>query len=129
MRAHARPSISASIATRHGAKATPGCRSTACRCSNPSFFSKFGLYVERGFLDPDQCDRLVADAQAVTSKPATVREGNENVVDDDYRRTRIAQVSEGSVSLVGDKLEALRPTLENHFQVKTIGCRRSMGRS
>jgi SM-20-related protein len=88
-----------------------------------SFFSNFGLHVERGFLSPGQCDQLISDARAVTSKPATVREGHENVVDDDYRRSRIAQVSPDSVSLISRKLEALRPALEDHFQVKSTGCR------
>jgi len=82
------------------------------------------MYVESDFLGPDQCDRLMSDAKTVASKPATVREGHENVVDDDYRRSRIAQVSDDSVALISDKLEALRPTLEDHFQVRTTGCRR-----
>ena len=91
---------------------------------DPEFFAHFGMYIKRGFLSADQCEQLMSDARAATSKPATVREGYANVVDHDYRRSRIADVSAGSVALVSSKLAALRPTLENHFQVKTTGCRK-----
>jgi predicted 2-oxoglutarate/Fe(II)-dependent dioxygenase YbiX len=84
-------------------------------------FTHFGMYVERGFLSADQCGLLMSDAKAATSKPATVRESSANVVDDDYRRSRVAELSTDSISLISGKLAALRPTLENHFQVGTTG--------
>ena len=87
-------------------------------------FAHFGMYVERGFLSADQCQLLISDAKVAASKPATVREAAVDVVDDDYRRSRVAELSAGSVALVSDKLAALRPMLESHFQVKTTGCRR-----
>lgn len=87
------------------------------------FFARFGLYVRRNFLSPEERDRLITDARAGASRPATVREGNANVVDDDYRRSRIADVSAESVALVGDRIAALRPALEDHFEVKTTGYR------
>jgi SM-20-related protein len=87
------------------------------------FFRHFGIYIQRGFLSPDQCRRFIADAQAAASEPATVRENQVNVVDHDYRRTTIASVSPESVAIVSDMLLALRPNLEQHFKVRTTACR------
>ena len=90
---------------------------------DPEFFGHFGIYVKRSFLSDDQCRRLISEARLAKSKPATVRESYSNVVDDDYRRTRIADVSADAVVLVGNLFMALRPSLDRHFQVKTTGCR------
>lgn len=86
-------------------------------------FAHLGMFVRRGFLAADECERLLAEATSAASRPATVREGGANVVDENYRRSRIAEISAESVALVSTRLEALRPTLENHFQVQTTGCR------
>jgi predicted 2-oxoglutarate/Fe(II)-dependent dioxygenase YbiX len=90
---------------------------------DPDFFARLGLYIGRGFLSADECERLITEARAGTNRPATVREGNANVVDDDYRRSRIADVSADSVALVSDRIAALRPALEDHFEVKATGYR------
>ena len=87
------------------------------------FFRHFGMYVKRGFLSDEACSRLIAGARAATSKPATVRERHANVVDDDYRRTRIADVPADAVALVSEMLMGLRPSLDRHFHVTTTGCR------
>ena len=86
-------------------------------------FAHFGMFVQHDFLAADECERLLSEAISAASKPATVRQAGANVVDENYRRSRIAEVPAESVALVSTRLEALRPTLENHFQVRTTGCR------
>jgi predicted 2-oxoglutarate/Fe(II)-dependent dioxygenase YbiX len=86
-------------------------------------FTHFGMYIQRNFLSADECRLLLADAKAAKSRPATVREGSSNVVDAEYRKSRVAHLSADAAALLTGKLEALRPTLEGHFQAKTTGCR------
>jgi predicted 2-oxoglutarate/Fe(II)-dependent dioxygenase YbiX len=86
-------------------------------------FVHFGMFIQRDFLAVDECERLLSESTSAASKPATVREDGVNVVDEDYRRSRIAEISADSVALVSTRLEALRPALEDHFQVQTTGCR------
>ena len=40
---------------------------------NADFFSQMGLFVARGFLEPDACARVRADVESATRNPATVR--------------------------------------------------------
>ncbi len=80
------------------------------------FFTRFGLYVEKQFLEPDWCARLSAEMQAVSGKPATVAEGTAgDAVDEEHRRTKLAQVSHDSSTLVRVRLLAAKPRLAAHF--------------
>jgi SM-20-related protein len=90
---------------------------------DPETFTHFGMFIRRGFLSADECERLLSEATSADSRPATVREGRVNVVDESYRRSRIAELPADSVGLVSERLAALRPALEDHFHVQTAGCR------
>jgi len=90
---------------------------------NADFFTHFGIFVRRGFLGGEMCRALVADAARAASRPATVRDGGRQTVDERYRSTRIANVSEASVASVRAEVLALKPVLERHFQLPTTGCR------
>jgi predicted 2-oxoglutarate/Fe(II)-dependent dioxygenase YbiX len=86
-------------------------------------FAHFGLFVRKGFLTPDLCRRLADDVRRSASHRATIRDGGRQLVDEKYRSTHIVDVSEASHSLVRASVEALKPELEQHFDVTTSGCR------
>jgi SM-20-related protein len=88
------------------------------------WFTQFGLYVTRDFFDAGLCDRLRSEASAAAGVQATVRRsGAEYAVDESRRRTKIADVSSASIALVTERLRAIQPQLERHFEVQTRGCR------
>jgi SM-20-related protein len=92
---------------------------------NAEFFRSFGLYIVRDFLDADLCARLRSETRSAMGIPATIRtRGAEYVVDEEVRRTKIAEVSEANVALLEQRLLAVKPTVETHFEVVTAGCRR-----
>jgi predicted 2-oxoglutarate/Fe(II)-dependent dioxygenase YbiX len=91
----------------------------------PEFFANFGLYVARNFLDPALCAEFRSQASVATGIAATVRrEGSQYAVDEEIRRTKVAEVSEQSEALIQERLLALKPVLDSHFGVATTECRR-----
>jgi SM-20-related protein len=90
---------------------------------NADFFTRFGLFVDKEFLDPETCARLRSDVQSATSIPATVRDrGATYTVDESVRRTKWADVSAETRSFVEDRVLTLKPTLERHFDLELTGC-------
>lgn len=87
------------------------------------FFTHFGLFVNKGFFDPDLCSTIRSEMQSTPSTLATVveKEGPDNAVDENTRSTKSAKVSASTVSLVEGRLLALKPMLEKHFDVMLIG--------
>ena len=89
-----------------------------------SFFTQFGLYVKPAALDAAECRQLASDARAAHAKPATIRDQGVQLVDDSYRRTRIAEVSPESVDRITELMTALKPSIETHFGVAAKSFRR-----
>jgi|GraSoiStandDraft_43_1057313.scaffolds.fasta_scaffold355892_2 SM-20-related protein len=83
--------------------------------------ARFGLFVQDGFLEPEVCERLIAEMCGAPGRPATVgvlAEGSgEEEVDDQYRRTRMADVSDATMSLIENRLRAAKPAVEEHFSM------------
>jgi SM-20-related protein len=86
------------------------------------FFVPFGLLVQRGFLEADLCEELRREMAAAPGHPSLVAENTADAVDENYRRTVTAQVSEATRSTVSGRLEQLRPTVESHFETPLQGC-------
>jgi SM-20-related protein len=86
------------------------------------FFASFGLFVQRNFLDGPLCDELQSQMQAAPSSPAKVLKDEGDDVDEEYRRTVMAQVSDATRSLVRGRFEQLRPVLERHFKTELREC-------
>ena len=77
---------------------------------------RFGLLVERGFLDAAECARVCADMATGEDSLATVHElDGRFALDATVRHTRIVRVSAESVELIERRLAALRPRVERHF--------------
>jgi predicted 2-oxoglutarate/Fe(II)-dependent dioxygenase YbiX len=91
---------------------------------NAEMFATFGMYVRKQFLDADFCHRVVAEVRASASRPATVREDGAQTVDETYRRSHLAVVSEPTVALVHQSVVGLTADLERHFRIATTACRR-----
>ena len=80
------------------------------------FFTRFGLFVEREFLSVSECARLQAEIHTASGAPATVAEEREgDTVDDAYRRTKQAKVSDDTVARISGQLLAAAPALATHF--------------
>jgi len=93
---------------------------------NADFFTRFGLFVYKGFFDPALCLRIRSEMQTTPSTPATVveKEGPDNAVDEKTRSTKSAKVSTQTRSLVEERLLALVPMLGGHFNVQLNGCQK-----
>jgi len=89
--------------------------------TSPALLARFGLFVQERFLDAELCGRLADEMRSASGHPATVRvlaeDGVAYEVDDEHRRTQMAEVSEASLSLIEGRLVELRPALEQHFSL------------
>jgi SM-20-related protein len=86
------------------------------------FFSRLGLFVVRGFLDPETCARLRAEAAAAEKVPGAVGgEGSQYRVDPESRRTGIATVTDDVEAVVAERLSPLIPEIARHFSVDVEG--------
>lgn len=87
----------------------------------PVFLGRFGLFVQEGFLNPEECERLAGEMRRAAARPATVRVlaegGVDYEVDEEHRRTQMAEVSDATVGLIENRLSAIRPALEEHFSM------------
>jgi SM-20-related protein len=89
---------------------------------SPGFFSSLGLYVADDFFDLALCERLRSEIAAANGcKGTVIRDGEEGVLDESSRRVSCANVSKTTSSLVGERLLAIQPKLEEHFQVSLAG--------
>jgi len=89
---------------------------------NVNFFSNFGLFFERNFLDPKTCDRLIAEINSVRCRSATIRRKNSDyIVDETFRKVNLAEVSATTESFIEQKLLIIKPKLESYFNVRLTG--------
>ncbi len=87
------------------------------------FFSSLGLLVARGFFSPDVCAKLRSEVRSAAAHPAVVRDsGAEYLVDEDTRRTQLAEVSSETSAFVTDSLLGIKPELERHHDCRLEGC-------
>jgi SM-20-related protein len=86
------------------------------------FFTSLGLFVERDFLDHALCDELRRKIEAAPGSPGKVLKEGSHVLDEDYRRTVTAEVSDATRSLVQSRFEQLTPGLERHFETELREC-------
>src|SRR5215218_3967960 len=87
----------------------------------PDFFARFGLFVKREFLDPATRADIRREMEAASGFSATISTRGEtptDELDEDYRRTKMAEVSDATERLVEERLNGLRPELQQHFSVE-----------
>ena len=89
---------------------------------DPSFFARFGLYVAPDLLDENTC-RDVRDAMDEAQQvEATVEDEGTYEVDRSHRKTRLAKVDPGTLDFVKGRLNSLRKTLSQHFDLELEEC-------
>jgi SM-20-related protein len=88
-----------------------------------TFFSRMGLFVNEGFFDPDLCSKIRSEMQLSRSASATVvsKEAPDVTVDQHERKTKLADVSTPTIALVKERLLALTPMLERHYNLTLSG--------
>ena len=79
-----------------------------------AFFTRFGLFAEGEFLDNATSARVMAEMRERGGRPATVSLSEEHV-DEDYRRTTLADVSDETRALVESRMRAALPTVARYF--------------
>ena len=90
------------------------------------FFTHFGMFTNRNFFDSDLCLKIRSDMRSTDSNPSTVveKQGPDDAVDEKTRRTRSAKVSTSTRALVEERLLAVKPKLEKHFNLVLDGCQK-----
>jgi predicted 2-oxoglutarate/Fe(II)-dependent dioxygenase YbiX len=81
------------------------------------FFSRLGMFVDRGFLEPDLCRQFLAEARSADSSPATVVRRGATLVDETFRRTLGLALPPKTISYMETRFLALKPALEKHFNL------------
>ena len=89
---------------------------------NADFFASLGLFVRRGFLDPEASSMLREAVRKAPAAPAIVHteEGTYDV-DRSIRSVDWAEVAPDAVELVDGRLEAVMPALAEHYGVQLTG--------
>ena|ERR1051326_94391 len=84
----------------------------------PEFFRNLGLFVLDGFLHHGLCTRLCTEMSMAPSKPGAIFLGSgEGRVDESIRRVLRAKVRGTNERQVEERLELLRPRLEEYFRI------------
>jgi SM-20-related protein len=79
-------------------------------------FTRLGFYLKRHFLDASFCEEIRAQMNTQAHEAGYVKTAESGyIVDLDVRRTQIAHVPVGYAYAIRDRLEALKPAIENHF--------------
>ena len=81
------------------------------------------LYVDKQFLDPGICREILAEMSAAPGAAATVygRTASRSV-DQGFRQTLRIHPSVATVELIVNRLVALQPVVEQHFDVELSEC-------
>ncbi len=87
------------------------------------FFTRFGLFVLKNFLEKELCTRCCREIDEAPQAKATIGGTDEtNVIDESIRKVKWAAVPATTASLVEARFLALIPTLERHFNVTLTRC-------
>lgn len=91
----------------------------------PAFLARLGIFVDPNFLDRGACQRLHDEMVNAGGAQATVTvDLTEDTLDQDFRRTTIAELSPAARHLVEERLLQAAPAVERHFSVELDGCER-----
>jgi SM-20-related protein len=90
---------------------------------NADFFARLGIFVARNFFDEELRQRICTEMRGARSEPSSMRtRSGAFKVNTEFRRSRWASVSEGTLAGVQGRLLETRPALERHFDVTLHGC-------
>jgi SM-20-related protein len=87
------------------------------------FFARLKLFLVKNFLDDEVCLRLRTEMQPAAKTLTMIRtKGNTHIVDEEVRKAKRVKVSGLTRSFVETRLLALKPALEDHFNLALMGC-------
>ena len=78
-------------------------------------FTSLGLYLKKDFLDASLCEEMRAQMKAQASEAGYVKTADSYVIDMNVRRTQVADVPIDYAYMIKDRLEELKPAIEDHF--------------
>ena len=81
------------------------------------FFSQFGIYYERHFLDTTLLEAISKEVHTarILVKGQVIGKQGENIDHEEWRRVRTVRLSSSLQSQVNSRLALLRPNLAEHF--------------
>lgn len=82
------------------------------------FFERLGVFVDPDFLEPQFCESYLTEAQTCPCEPARLTRYGEAVTDDSRRKTGQLQISPATIKGIRERLMAIKPRLETHFEVQ-----------
>jgi SM-20-related protein len=86
------------------------------------FFSRLGVFHVGNFLDAEVCAKLRAEMRSAQGVSSTIYKGDLTFgVDEEGRRAKSKRVSDETKLLVKKRLEAVKPSLEEHFRAELCG--------
>ena len=93
---------------------------------NATLLGHLGLFVRRGFLSAEACLQIRAEMTAAAREPAMVRPAGraDGILDQETRRTGIANVPGAVTAVIEDQLRAIQPALEDYFKLQSAGWQR-----
>ena len=88
------------------------------------FFTQLGLFVAKDFFDAELCARLRDESRSAPRTAGTVlKAGSANhVTDETIKRRSEAEPSAPTLAVVKERLLALMPKIERHFDIELAGC-------
>jgi len=86
------------------------------------FFNKLGVFTQKEFLKPEECSRIRAEMRLSRMSAAKVVDETGHGQVKETRRTHSSWVSAETTTLVTEKLNHLKPGLEQHFSVEIGLC-------
>jgi hypothetical protein len=90
--------------------------------SNARFLARLGLFVAEGFFSQSLCEQFMVEARSATTRPAEIVRQGADLLDTTVRSTEDLHLSRPTISLVRERLQSLRLSLESHFHLKLSGC-------
>ena len=86
--------------------------------SNISFLSHIGCFVMENFLSEEFCEQIQQQVQQANLVSAAIVDDKDLAyVDEGYRKTKVAKISKESRVEIFNKMLALKPVLEKHFEI------------
>lgn len=87
-----------------------------------NFFTPLGLFVRENFLDAQLCCQYCHQMQNVPAMATPIMHGTSKVTDRSLRSTYRSEVSSSMIAEVKQRLLAIKPQLEQHFQLPLNDC-------
>lgn len=86
--------------------------------SNLSFLSHLGCFIIKDFLSKEFCQQVLQEVQQAKMVPAGIVGNNDSfLLNEDYRKTKIAKISKQTKIEIHNRMLALKPQIEDHFEI------------